>query len=895
MDEILKQYSTQKEGLSSVEANARLKKYGLNKLEEKKKDSPLKLFFSQFLDVLIFMLIVAAIASWIIGNHLDAIVIVIVVIINSIIGFIQEYRAENAMEKLKNLVTTIAHVKRDGNNKRIPGEELTIGDIVILEEGDKVPADLMLIESYDLRVDESSLTGESDYVEKDVNYNDIEDFSTKIKDIQKYSKEENVQSKLVSMNSKVIFGMGTGVVIATGMDTTIGKIATMIQDTEEETPLTIKVGKIGKKIGILSIIICIFVFMIDFLQALDILESFMTAVSLAVAAIPEGLPAVLTLTLALGIQKMAKSNAIVKKLSSVETLGSCTYICTDKTGTLTENKMTVRKTFPTNAEYLTLIAGLCNGARYEDDELIGNPTDLASYHFAMENDFENLTANRNFKKEYEIPFDSNRKRMTVIYSESSSDDEDELNKHYYILTKGAPELILDMCEKIDFDGHTNLIDEYTREDVGRYIKDMTNSSLRVIGLAYKEIDSVEYEKILELDNKEFENQVSEIHKTYSHNKHHGETFEKDLIFVGLLGIKDPPRAEAVEAISDCQKAGINVVMITGDHKDTATAIAKEIGILQGYDSNNHHKEVLTGQELEDLSEEEYEKIAKDIKVYARVYPEQKRKIIEVLQNHGEIVSMTGDGVNDAPALKKASIGVAMGSGTDVTKESADMIIQDDNFATIVSSIKEGRTIYDNIKRFLKFQLSTNIGAILTITIGSLLPIPTPFTPIQLLWINIIMDGPPAQSLGLEGPEENIMRRPPEKGEIISKKTMIKITISGIVMTIGTLGLFIYELSSGVPNVKTKAITIAFTVFVLYQLFNALNYRSSSNTRNTVLWLSLIASFILQVLVIYVPFLQTIFKTCSIGLFDWVLIAIVSAIILVTDKITNKILDTYMED
>ncbi len=895
IDEILKQYSTQKEGLSSVEANARLKKYGLNKLEEKKKDSPLKLFFSQFLDVLIFMLIVAAIASWIIGNHLDAIVIVIVVIINSIIGFIQEYRAENAMEKLKNLVTTIAHVKRDGNNKRIPGEELTIGDIVILEEGDKVPADLMLIESYDLRVDESSLTGESDYVEKDVNYNDIEDFSTKIKDIQKYSKEENVQSKLVSMNSKVIFGMGTGVVIATGMDTTIGKIATMIQDTEEETPLTIKVGKIGKKIGILSIIICIFVFMIDFLQALDILESFMTAVSLAVAAIPEGLPAVLTLTLALGIQKMAKSNAIVKKLSSVETLGSCTYICTDKTGTLTENKMTVRKTFPTNAEYLTLIAGLCNGARYEDDELIGNPTDLASYHFAMENDFENLTANRNFKKEYEIPFDSNRKRMTVIYSESSSDDEDELNKHYYILTKGAPELILDMCEKIDFDGHTNLIDEYTREDVGRYIKDMTNSSLRVIGLAYKEIDSVEYEKILELDNKEFENQVSEIHKTYSHNKHHGETFEKDLIFVGLLGIKDPPRAEAVEAISDCQKAGINVVMITGDHKDTATAIAKEIGILQGYDSNNHHKEVLTGQELEDLSEEEYEKIAKDIKVYARVYPEQKRKIIEVLQNHGEIVSMTGDGVNDAPALKKASIGVAMGSGTDVTKESADMIIQDDNFATIVSSIKEGRTIYDNIKRFLKFQLSTNIGAILTITIGSLLPIPTPFTPIQLLWINIIMDGPPAQSLGLEGPEENIMRRPPEKGEIISKKTMIKITISGIVMTIGTLGLFIYELSSGVPNVKTKAITIAFTVFVLYQLFNALNYRSSSNTRNTVLWLSLIASFILQVLVIYVPFLQTIFKTCSIGLFDWVLIAIVSAIILVTDKITNKILDTYMED
>ena len=896
IEKILKRYSTQEEGLSSAEAKARLEKNGLNKLIEKQKDSPLKLFFSQFLDVLIFMLIVAAIASYAIGNHLDAIVILVVVIINSIIGFIQEYRAENAMEKLKSLVTTVAHVKRDGTIKRIPGEELTIGDIVILEEGDKVPADLFLIESYDLMADESSLTGESNLVKKDTDFANIENFSEKIKDIQKYSKEENVQTKLLSMNSNVIFGKGTGVVIATGMDTTIGKIATMIQEDEEETPLTIKVGKLGKKIGIISIIICIFVFFIDFFQAMDLLESFMTAVSLAVAAIPEGLPAVLTLTLALGMQRMAKSNAIVKKLSSVETLGSCTYICTDKTGTLTENKMSVRKTFLTNEEYSTLIAGLCNGVRYEDDELIGNPTDLASYYFAKDNGFENLISNRNLKKEHEIPFDSNRKRMTVIYSESygSPDDKDSnKDKNYYILTKGAPELILDMSDKIDFFGHKNNFYEDTKRDILSEIDRMTKSSLRVIALAYKKISKEEYEAILDLDNKEFENADLEMHKTYSHNKHHGESFEKDLVFTGLLGIMDPPRAEAIEAISDCQKAGINVVMITGDHKDTATAIAKEIGILNESDDGGDYKEVLTGQELEDLSDEEYMKIAKDIKVYARVYPEQKRKIIEVLQNHGEIVSMTGDGVNDAPALKKASIGVAMGSGTDVTKESADMIIRDDNFATIVSSIKEGRTIYDNIKRFLKFQLSTNIGAILTITIGSLLPIPTPFTPIQLLWINIIMDGPPAQSLGLEDSEENIMRRPPEKGEIISKKTMLKITISGIVMTIGTLGLFYWELMNGGANVKTKAITVAFTVFVLYQLFNALNYRSSSHTRNIMLWLSLIGSFILQVLVIYVPFLQTIFKTCSIGMFDWILIIIVSAMILVTDKITNRIVDGYI--
>ena len=698
IEEILKQYSTQKEGLSSAEANARLEKYGPNKLKEQKRNSPLKLFLSQFLDVLIFMLIIAAIASYMIGNHLDAIVILVVVIINSIIGFIQEYRAENAMEKLKSLVHTDAHVKRDNNLKRIPSEKLVPGDIVILEEGDKVPADLILIETYDLGVDESSLTGESTLVKKDTKYENIEDFSNKIKDIQKYSKDEDIQSKLVSMNSNVIFGKGTGVVIATGMETNIGRIATMIQEDEEETPLTVKVGKLGKRIGILSIIVCIFVFLIDFYQAMDILESFMTAVSLAVAAIPEGLPAVLTLTLALGMQKMAKSNAIVKKLSSVETLGSCTYICTDKTGTLTENKMTVRQPFLTSQENGVLIAGLCNGVRYEDDELIGNPTDLASYYFALDNDFEKLKADRNFEKEYEIPFDSNRKRMTFIYSEA----DEENNKDYYILTKGAPELIVDLSDKIDFNGHINNFDDDTKKEIMREIDRMTRMSLRVIALAYNKIDTEEYEKVSDLDNKEIEKGDSEIHRTYSMNKHHGESFEKDLIFAGLLGIMDPPRAEAIDAIADCQKAGINVVMITGDHKDTATAIAMELGILpRDYYINekNYHKSILTGQELEDLTDEEYNEIAKDIKVYARVYPEQKRRIIEVLQNHGEIVSMTGDGVNDAPALKKASIGVAMGSGTDVTKESADMIIQDDNFATIVSSIREGRTILITLKDF----------------------------------------------------------------------------------------------------------------------------------------------------------------------------------------------------
>ena len=681
------------------------------------------------------------------------------------------------------------------------------------------------------------------------------------------------------MNSNVLSGRGIGVVIAIGMETAIGKIASMIQEDEEETPLAKKVDSIGKKIGALSIAVCIGVFFIDFFQDLDIIEGFMTAVSLAVAAIPEGLPAVLTLTLAIGMQKMAKSNAIVKRLSSVETLGSCTFICTDKTGTLTENQMSVREGFLLDKDKSILISGLCNNAKYEISEneekgtkLIGNPTDKAVYNFAKDVGFDKLDPTHSYKRIDEIPLDSNRKRMSVIYKK-----EEENTEEYYIFTKGAPELILNLSNNIEENNELKEITSEYSEKINHKINEMTNKSLRVIGLAYKKLDRETYEKIKD------EEAIEENH-------HLKEELEKDLIFTGLVGIMDPPRAEAIDAVADCQKAGIQVVMITGDHKDTATAIAKEIGILSEEESKDIKNHVLTGEELDHLSDDEYRNIVERIKVYARVYPDQKRRIIDILQSKDHIVSMTGDGVNDAPALKKASMGVAMGSGTDVTKESADMIIQDDNFATIVSSIKEGRTIFDNLKRFLKFQLSTNIGAILTITIGSLLPIPTPFTPIQLLWINIIMDGPPAQSLGLEASEADIMERPPERGELLGKNTLIKITISGIVMTIGTLALFIYELGLNSPYGKTKAITMAFTVFVLYQLFNALNYKSKSHVLNKALGISLIGTFILQLLVIYVPFLQIIFKTCPIGLFDWVLILIISAMILVTDKIANRFIE-----
>ena len=871
INRILEKYDTKVEGLNNQEVEIRQKNFGPNELKEVKKDSPLKLFLSQFTDILIFLLIIASIASYFIGDYLDSAAILAVVAINSVIGFRQEYQAEQAMEKLKSLVSTTSIVKRENKILKVDARELTIGDIVLLEEGNKVPADLILIESHDLKIDESSLTGESLPVKKNCKYSNIENFDEKIGNIKEYSRDDEIHEKLVYMDSNVVSGRGTAVVIDVGMNTSIGKIATLLQEKEEETPLSKKVDRLGKMIGAIAIVVCIGVFFIDYYQGMNIVQTFMTAVSLAVAAIPEGLPAVLTLTLAIGMQKMARSNAIVRKLLSVETLGSCTVICTDKTGTLTKNKMTVRESSLSNKEMSVLISGACNNAVIENEEIIGDPTDGAALRFALSNDYGEIKEKHKLTRVDEIPLDSSRKRMTVIYK----DDNEKPN--YYIFTKGAPEIVLDLSDLIDKNGSIENIHKEDEDAILSQIHDMSSSALRVLGLGYRKMD---FETFTDLTS-----QISEDNSIQDEI----EIFEKDLTFTGLLGIMDPPREEAISAVRDCKNAGIQVVMITGDHKDTALAIAEEIGIISREELESEDIFTLTGQELEELDEEEYKRIANNIKVYARVYPEQKKRIVETLQNNDNIVSMTGDGVNDAPALKKASIGVAMGSGTDVAKESADMIIQDDNFATIVRAIKEGRTIYDNLKRFLKFQLTTNIAAILTITAGSLLPIPTPFTPIQLLWINIIMDGPPAQSLGLEGPENDIMERGPERGELIGQKTFIRIIISGIIMTIGTLGLYCWELASGTANAGAKAMTVAFTVFVLYQLFNAFNHKSNSKEFNKTFWISIIGSFILQVIVIYTPFLQDIFKTCPIGLTEWILIIIVSALILVCDKIINKMI------
>jgi len=585
------------------------------------------------------------------------------------------------------------------------------------------------------------------------------------------------------------------------------------------------------------------VFVLQFLKGIPLVDSFLTAVSLAVAAVPEGLPAILTLTLALGMQRMARSKAVVRKLLAVETLGSCTHICTDKTGTLTKNKMTVRESYIISAEKAYQISALCNNAHITDGKIMGDPTDRAILVFAEENGYSSKEMGKKYPRISEIPLDSTRKRMSTV---------NEIEGSKYVLSKGAPEIILNHSSWIDRDGELEPITKKDKDQILNYLKEMTGKALRVLGMAYKKIEDQD---------------ISDK-----------EGLEQDMVFVGLVGMMDPPRQEAADAVETCKKAGIKVVMITGDHEDTAAAIAKEIGILG-------NGKVLTGHKMDKLDDATFENLVEEVQVYARVFPEQKVQIVKALQKAGNIVSMTGDGVNDAPALKRAAIGVSMGTGTDVAKESSDMVLQDDNFATIVHAIKEGRTIFDNIRRFVKFQLSTNIGAIITITSASILSLPIPFNPIQILWINIIMDGPPAQSLGVEPPEKGIMQRPPENEDILPRRNLIRIALAGIVMAIGTLALYYYELSSGVSVIK--ATTIAFSVFVMFQIFNVFNCKSKTDYSNKFLLIAVAASFLLQVAVVYLPALQGIFKTTALAPVDWILIAIVASVIFISEWLTNR--------
>lgn len=808
MNDILAQYNSSEKGLTAAEAQKRQNEYGPNMIEEVKPTPAIFLFLSQFVDILITLLIIAAVASFAIGDVIDGCIILIAVLLNTVIGFIQEYRSQKAVESLKSFMTRTAVVKRDGKILEIDSRELTVGDVIILNEGDKIPADGIIINQKDLSCDESQLTGESEAILKN-------------------PRDE------IFMDSNVISGRCEAVITDIGMNTQIGRIAEVVQEEDEDTPLKQRVSRLGKVLSVISIIVCIAIFILELSSGETLVETFMTAVSLAVAAIPEGLPAVLTLTLALGMNEMAKSNAIVKRLLSVETLGSCTVICSDKTGTLTQNRMTVVESFFTNQEKTSLIGCECNNASIMNGEIIGNQTDGAILKF-----FENR--NYGLERLDEIPLCSDRKRMTTIHR---LDGEKNM-----VLTKGAPEIIIDECKFIDDEGTIKNMEPEIKEMLLEKVGDMTENALRTLAFAYK----IEDENPL----------------------------EENLIFTGLVGLIDPPKKDAKKAIAECKNAGIKVVMITGDHEQTACAIAGNLGILTD-------GKTITGEKFDELNDEEYMKIAEDIQVYARVKPVQKMRIVETLKDLGNIVAMTGDGINDAPALKKASIGVAMGDGTDVTKESADMILENNDFTSIVNAIRQGRKIYDNIKRFVKFQVSTNVGAILTIVGTSLLSLPLPFNPVQLLWLNIVMDGPPAQTLGMEGEEANLMSRPPETGDIITRNTLAKIMLTGIVMAIGTIAVFAYEINTGAG--KPKAMTMAFTLFVLYQLFNAYNRKANSTQSSRYLYMAIILSFLLQVLIIYIPQLQIIFRTAPIGLADWAAIIIIAATILVTERIINRVI------
>ncbi len=841
--DIYTKLSTSDQGLTDNEAEKRLQQYGYNELKEKKKITGLQLFINQFKNFLIFILIIAMIVSLFLGELIDAVAIFTILVLNAFFGFYQERKAEHALEALKKIAAPKAKIIRAGQTRFVLARELVPGDIILLETGDKVPADARIVEELNLKIDESVLTGESVAVKKTA---------------VKVSKDAIPDRKNIAFSgTTVVYGHCKAVVIATAMETEFGKIAKILQEAEEMTPLQKRLESLGKQLGIVILAITAIVFLAGYFHGIELVEMFLVAVSLAVAAIPEGLPAVVTITLSIGLLRMAKKNAIIRKLSAAEALGSTTVICTDKTGTLTVNQMTVRKLYVNNEiievtgegyetigkflfdkkeimdegiKTLLKIGNLCNNATL-DKEAVGDPTEIALLVSAHKAGFSDLR--KKYRKIDEIPFESERKMMSALF-------EDDGREGKVIYTKGAAEEVLKRCEFIYKNGKKERLTTKDRKEIMEMNSKFALSSLRVLAFAMKELGKFE---------------------------------ENDLMFVGLQAMIDPPRPEVKDAVKKCKDAGIKVVMTTGDHKDTAVTIAREIGIL---DKGG----VLTGEELEKINEKEFLAIVDDVSVYARVSPEHKVKITSALKKKGHIVAMTGDGVNDAPALKKADVGIAMGiTGTDVTKESSDMILTDDNFATIVAAVEEGRTIYDNIKKFVVYLLSANMGEIMTIFTAIMLNLPLPLLPLQILWMNLITDGLPALALGVEVPEPDIMKRKPRdpREKILNRSVLTYVILVGFIYVIGTLGLFYLELAN-----ETKARTMAFTVIIMFEMFHALAIRSYMPIykigffSNKKLIIAIASSVVLQAMVIYVPFFNVIFDTVPLSAMDWVKIILVSS-------------------
>jgi len=870
IEEVLTFLSSDHRGLSLAEAKRRLAEFGPNELVEKRKVSAWAIFLEQFKNILIIILLVAVALSAVLGEVTDAIVIFAIVLFAAVLGFVQEYRAERAMEALKRMASPTASVLRDGEEIEIPSRELVLGDIILLHTGDHNPADARVIQAVNLKVNEAPLTGESTPVEK---------MTDSLAETVAIGDRRN----MVYMGTSVAYGRGTAVVTATGMGTEFGKIAAMLQEVKEEkTPLQVNLDRMGKWIVIGAIALCFVLAAMGVLRGHKILEMFIWGVSLAVAAVPEALPAVVTIGLAIGVQRMVKRHALVRKLPAVETLGCTTVICSDKTGTLTQDQMTVRRIYTNgrlfevsgvgyepkgnffldgmvyepqedvHLEVLLRIGALCNDARLVPVngwwKVKGDPTEGALLVAAAKAGLEQEAQNASWPRIREIPFSSERKMMTTVHQTPQGE---------VAYAKGAPEVILDCCRYIYRDKIEQELTSNERKEILALAQTLASDGLRVLGMAYKPIALL------------------------------SEAIESDMVFVGLVGMIDPPREEVKEAIKVCEEAGIESVMITGDHKLTAMAIAKELGLLK-------KGQVLSGSELDNLSDEQFEDVVEKIEVYARVSPAHKLRVVEALAKKGHVVAMTGDGVNDAPALKKADIGVAMGiTGTDVSKEAADMVLTDDNFASIVAAVEEGRGLYDNIKKYLMYLLSSNLGEVLVMAIailfGSLLGTggALPLIAIQILWVNLATDGLPALALAVDPAAPDIMKRKPRpRNETVFNRPVISlIVIGGVWSMVVNLGIFSWALGVGKSLIEAQC--LVFMTLIVIQFFKSFNFRSDRLAIFEIgmlgnKWLigAVLVSFGMTMPLLYVPVLQEVFHTYPLTMVDWAIVVLSSASIFV---------------
>jgi len=823
IETVLKSQESSKNGIDSSQAQERLEKFGPNKLDEGKKKSVFVKFLEQLKDPMIIVLLAAAVISGLAHEIVDSIIILVVVVLNSILGVVQEGKAEKAIEALQKMSSPYSKVRRNSQVMQVKSEEIVPGDIVLLEAGDSVPADMRLIEASSLKIEEASLTGESIPTEKTSQV-----ISAKDKDVPLGDRVN-----MAYMGTNVVYGREEGVVVSTGMSTEMGKIANILSSTDDEkTPLQKKLASLSKVMSVAVLAICVFIFAFGVIknggfQGGHVLESFLMAISLAVAAIPEGLVAVVTVVLSIGVTKMSKRNSIIRKLTAVETLGCTQVICSDKTGTLTQNKMTVVETYTLgDKDQLAISMALCNDASLAEDgnEVIGEPTESALVRYAYDSGKNKNELVKQLPRVAEAPFDSVRKMMSTVHKEP--------NGKFIQYTKGAPDELLKACTHIlTKDGAVPLTDAH-RSEIMAENKKMANKVLRVLGSAFKQTD-------------ELPSDVSP------------ESLERDLTFIGLTGMIDPVRPEVKAAIEKCRNAGIRPIMITGDHKDTAVAIAKELGII------SNENQAITGAELSNIPDDEFEKKINNYSVYARVQPEHKVRIVNAWKKHGKITAMTGDGVNDAPALKSADIGVGMGiTGTDVTKNVSDMVLADDNFASIVYAVEEGRRIYDNIRKAIQFLLSSNLSEVVALFVATIMNFQL-FSPIHILWINLITDSFPAIALGMEEAEDDIMMRPPRSPEegIFAGGLGISVIYQGVAIAILTLISFIIGNKVG----PVTGMTMAFLTLSTCEVFQSLNLRSMTKsiftlkTKNMFLLGAMVLSFVLSLCVIYIPGVNTVFK------------------------------------